>query len=547
MKRHLRFFLPSLLLALSLSPGPAPAQPPAPAEGHYGKVAPHLDPGGIFYTYVDIDSDALSFAKMGDTLLGIAREEAGGVIPPGLSTSGIIKALGLDRLKAFGLSSRKAEGGLFRNRGFLYLPEGRTGVFQLFGGEAAPLQSPLSAPAGSDLVMEMDLTLGAVLELVEAVLTSTGEEQYLQVFKSALSFPVPHTELNAGDFISQLNTKIILAGRLEKGTTFKPDPKAPDLPAFRLVLSFDGLEYLAAPLFKLAIESGGMKIEKGDGFEMILPGEAMPDGLSFFKPVLYHDLKTKRLLIGTHQEMVTEFLAAAQPIAADPVFVKAIEGLAVAGNDFSYLSTGLMQALQNVTDVIMKEAMADIEKLSPGSSGAAGKFQPFFEALQSLSPVPTQAMVGLRANLKDGILFQSNSTSSYKSILMTAALVPAAIMASAAGFASYNGLQRKSLELSAPAGEAAEAPAEAGANADTAAIQANLQQIDFAAQSWFVDRADATEVTYIELIEAELLFRIKPVSGESYQDLKVKKSGGTLSVKTKNGAGVSRDYGPPAK
>ena len=553
MKRHLRSLLPSLWFTLAFSMGPALAQSPAPVEGHYEKVAPHLNPGGLFYSYVDIENDALSLAKIGDMILESAREEAGGALPPGLTASGIIKALGIDRLKAFGLSSRKAEDGLIHNRGFFYLPEGRTGLFKLFGGDAAPFQSPRCAPAGSDLVIETDLTLGAVLDLVEAVLTSTGDEQYLQVFKSALSFPVPHTELKAGDFISQLNTKIILAGRLEKGITFKPDEKAPALPAFRLVACFDGLEFLAAPLFKLAAESGEMKIEQGDGFEAILPREALPEALSFFKPLIYHDLKSKRLLIGTHREGVTEFLTAAHPISSDPDFIKAIAGLATEGNDFSYLTPGLLKAVNDLSGSIIREAMADLEKLNP-SGGTPGHLKSLLEALQSFSPVPNQALTGLRANLKDGILFQSNSTSSYKTILLTATVVPVALVASA----SFAGFSRiKQAQLSGPASpdlprEAAEAEPAADDDhpdegADAATIRANLQQIAFAAQSWFVDHPDATEVSYNELIEAELLFRIKPVNGESYQDLKLQKTGGTLSVKPKDGAKVSRDYGAAEK
>jgi hypothetical protein len=403
--------------------------------------------------------------------------------------------------------------------------------------------------------METDLSLGALLDLVEAVLSSTGDEQYLQIFKSALSFPVPHTELKAGDFISQLNTKIILAGRLEKGITFKLDEKAPALPAFRLVACFDGLEYLAAPLFQLAAASGHLKIEQGDGFEAILPGEALPEALSYFKPLLYHDLKSKRLLIGTHREGVTEFLAAAHPISSDPDFVKAIAGLATEGNDFSYLTPGLLKAVNDVSGYLIKDAMADLEKRNPNpASGTAEQLKPLLEVLQGFSPVPSQALSGLRANLKDGILFQSNSTSSYKTTLLTATLVPVAFVASAS-FAAFTRIKQAPLEgPGSPDLPRAAAEAKAAADddhadegADAATIRANLQQIAFAAQSWFVDHPDAAEVSYNELIEAELLFRLKPVNGESYQDLKLMKAGGTLSVKTEQGAKVSRDYGAAEK
>ena len=72
---------------------------------NFDAVAKLLEVGGVFYTVVDLEGDIARFAGMGDSLIDLARKEAGGAIPPGLKASGIIRSLGLDRVKAIGMSS----------------------------------------------------------------------------------------------------------------------------------------------------------------------------------------------------------------------------------------------------------------------------------------------------------------------------------------------------------------------------------------------------------------------------------------------------------
>ena len=125
-------------------------------------------------------------------------------------------------------------------------------------------------------------------------------------------------------------------------------------------------------------------------------------------------------------------------------------------------------------------------------------------------------------------------------------MIPTAMMASvsSAAYLTAQGLQKDASGLQ-KLKAAPDSPGPAAANErHAAAIRANLQQITFAAQSWFLDHKDATEVSYGQLLEAELIFRLESVHGESYQDLKVQKTGGTLSVKDKEGTTVSRDYDP---
>ena len=50
--------------------------PVKPEDGskHFAAVAKHLELGGLFFTYMDVDGDFASLGELGDRLIGIARK-----------------------------------------------------------------------------------------------------------------------------------------------------------------------------------------------------------------------------------------------------------------------------------------------------------------------------------------------------------------------------------------------------------------------------------------------------------------------------------------
>ena len=537
MKLLSRLLPGAVSLGCLLFPVSSMGQAPVSAPGHFDAVAKHLQTGGVLYTVVDIDGDVAKFAAIGDGLLDFAKKEAGGALPPGLSATALMKSLGLDRLKAIGMSSKPAAGNLFHNRALIYLPEGRSGLFKLIGGAVGPLQSPAMAPAGSDIVMESEVTLSALLEIAESVLRSAGDEAMLQQYRGLLGLPMPGgLNMTAGDFIAKLNTRIIIAGRLEKDKSFSIPGSDITLPGFRLVVSFDNLDFLTEPLLTYAKHSADVTVETGGGYQIIKPKTAAEDQPPFLRPLFYHDIKSKRLLLGTHPDAVTEFLDNKTPLSADPAFVQAMAGLPTEANELSYLTPAVYQLLGQLFEEAVKAAPAT----SGGPDNAA--LQQIFGYFQKLSPLPTLPAVTLRANLPEGMLFLSNSTSSFKSILT----IPAALatgLVGALGFGAYEGLM-PSLKAKNEARNSEETAAEGSGGADDdKGVRHNLQQIAFAAQSFFVDKPGSTEVTYEQLIDAELLFKLDPVRGESYKGLKLEKAGGVLSLKLPGGSIITQMYG----
>ena len=68
---------------------------PEDGSKHFAAVAKHLELGGLFFTYVDVDGDFVSLGELGDRLLGIARKSTP-AIPKELSAAKIIDALGFN-------------------------------------------------------------------------------------------------------------------------------------------------------------------------------------------------------------------------------------------------------------------------------------------------------------------------------------------------------------------------------------------------------------------------------------------------------------------
>lgn len=559
MKRLLPAGLLSCAAALSLTaaaPAQSPAVPAANGSLNYASAAKHLELGGIFYGFMDVEGDLARFARIGDKFLDIARKQNGGAdIPKNLSASKIIEALGLTTVKAVGASSRTLEAGLYHNRAIVYAPGGQVGLFKLFGGKASPYSSPLIAPAGSDLAGETDLNLSALLEISENVLKSIGDERLMQQYQGSLGFPVPVVNLTVKDLISKLDTKVIFFGELIKGEHI-PIPNSPaKIPAFKAVLSFDNIDFLFPAILEMTAQAGDkVKVEKGDGFELIRASQPPVPDMPFLQPAVYHDVKSGRILITTNLDYLRSALTSTKTLSGDPAFVKAMADLPKEGNSLSYVTPKVASSVMEVVTAAMKE----------GSSASAGGPSPqemkaIWDAMQELSPLPTTPVAAVRANVADGMLFASNAPNNIKTTMVAGAtMVPA--MLAVGGFGAYGKIiqSRKAMEAEAAketeateetepadkpaAPKPAPSPAPAGASAKT--IRNNLQQIVYSAQTYFLDNPKAKEVTYEKLISTELLFKLDAVAGESYKGLTIKRAGGSVSVKTKSGDPVSLSYQP---
>ncbi len=73
------------------------------------------------------------------------------------------------------------------------------------------------------------------------------------------------------------------------------------------------------------------------------------------------------------------------------------------------------------------------------------------------------------------------------------------------------------------------------------AIDDNLDRIILAAKAYLTEN-EYRQVAYSELVDGKYLEEIKPVDGENYKKLVLRRIGGVLLVKTASGKSVERKY-----
>lgn len=518
--------------AVLCSSAVADVVPVKPEDGskHFAAVSKHLELGGLFFAYMDIDGDLERLAAIGDRLLGVARREMP-AIPDDLSAGRIVDALGLTSVKAIGMSSRALDKDLFHNRALLYMPDGPKGLMKLFGQKAAPFQIASFAPADAGMAMQMDLSLSTLLETVEAVIKASGQSGALGYYKAGLSFPVPGLNMSVGEFIAKLNTRVMMAMRIDENRKLSIPGAPTEIPGMQLMIALDDVDFVMESLMAMLGENDDAEIEKGNGFTVIRPTASLPGDLDYFQPGLYHDQKNKRLILTTHIDMA-KAAGGGNSLATNEGFRKASAGLPTEGNGLTYVTPQFLKRFLDFYAGIMKETMK--------TGGAPAGMNEVMKIVFDLFPMPTVPVVSLYANVPEGMLFMSNMNENHKHTMVQAAAVPLAFIAAGAAV----GFTTQARDINRARAEEASPPVE---NEDedegpSKAVKNNLQQIAFSAQTYFIDNPKAMEVTYEALVKAELIFDLDPVAGESYKGLTLKRGGGELSVKIRGDDAITLKY-----
>jgi hypothetical protein len=502
---------------------------PEDASKHFAAVSKHLELGGPFFTYVDIDGDFASLAEVGDKLIDFARKQGTG-INKDLSAGKIIEALGFNSIKALGLSSRGLGKDLYHNRALIYMPGGPKGLMKLFGGKAAPYRITSFAPGNSGLALQVELSLSALLETAEGVIKATGEESALSQYRMGLAFPVPGLNMNVGELVGKLNTRIMVAVRFEDGAKISVPGAPVEFPRTQIMIALDDVDFLMEPLLAMLGDNDNVSVEKGDGFTVIRPNASLPGGLDYFKPGLYHDKKSKRVILTSHVDLAKS-AGTGDTLGSNADFKKAMEGLPAEGNGLTYVTPQFVKTFFDF--------YKDLIRQTASAGGSPRGMDELMNSMFELFPQPKVPVASIYANVPEGMLFMSNTGETHKQTIAQLAIMPVAFVAGvAAGYQSTMQRARasaerteRSIEESAPNG---------GGSAK--AVKSNLQQIAFSAQTYFIDNPKEKEVSYETLVKNELIFDLDPVAGESYKGLTLKRGGGELSVKVKGGDAITFKY-----
>ena len=398
---------------------------------HFEAVSAHLDLGGETYAYVDIDGDVEKLAGILNGFIDMAKKSAGDEIPPQLANLDIAKLaadLGLSGIEAMGLSSYK-NGDLYRNTYYLHIPEGRTGLLKIAGGDAAPFAARKLAPAGSDLVYEQDLNLKAVFDLVQQLAGKIGGPEVAGQFAEATSQPIPQLGMTPADLAALLDTKIMVIGHIDTDKPMKlPDEVPIQIPGVDLLIAIDGLGSIFDKLTEsIPEEQRAEIIKEGDGYQQIavpLP----PEMAQIIQPVIRHQKASGRVLIGTSSAYLDLCISGKSSVWEDDGFKTAMEGLPEEGNGLSFVSANFAKQYLKVYKDLFA-AMAESGEMPPGVG------EMVVGLMQHMGLSPDHSQGGVSVNLAEGILYTQNSVASAKQGVIAAGVGTVAVIAGA-GFAN---------------------------------------------------------------------------------------------------------------
>jgi len=468
---------------------------PAERSAHFAAVSQQLELGGTLYGYADIDGDVFKIADSFQLIMEQVAEATPEAAPfVKQDYRALASLMGLDDVKAFGLSSVPAGDGTFRNRVFFLTPNGRHGLLAGLGGAPSPYGLVKLAPVGADFYGEAEMDLAQIYETVQAVVAKVGGATAANLMEEKIK--------QAGVKASVPWLDVIHAWKGRTAVVLRLDPeKTLQLPAFvmplpSLLICVEGI----APSFEPLLQKlPGMKLTEAKGRKIY--GSAQPLPIPGINPVVVIDGTT--LYLATTPEFLNECLESKSGLAQTAEFKAALGKVSATGNALGYVSPSLFARLQ------------DLERLNPNMP--AQNAQTLRMVLHNL-PKPAQPLIAVRTNLPEGILVQSNWNRSLKQDVAIMAMynpVTVGVLAAMA-IPAFQKVRTASQEK---------------------AVLNNLRQIAAAADQYYLENnVDTVELG--KLIGPDKYIRaINPVAGEDYGEL-VLKAGEPLVIHLPDGREV---------
>jgi type IV pilus assembly protein PilA len=491
------------------TPAPAPAKPAttelvgaSERSRHFAAVNQQLELGGTLYGYVDVDGDAL---KLADGVKGLlenvarAKQQAAPFVKQDYAA--LFTKLGLTDIKAFGFSSVPDGTGFFRNRVFLYTPEGRHGLLLGLGGKPGPFAYVGLAPANADVYSEAEIDVPAIYLTVKDVIGQVGGEAAKNKLEDTLQKAGEKAMVSWLKLINATKGHVVFVARFDADKNFRmPGPAGLAVPAVSFLLRIDGV----APAVEDALrETKMLKASEVGSLRLYELNQPLPfEGL---KPVIAIEGST--LFISTTLEFMNECRTQKTNLGDDPEFKKVLAQVGSEGNGLTFVSPRVFRRLR------------DLETLNPNLPA---------EAKSSLSyvikrlPNPDRPLASVRINQADGILVRSYWDRSLKQdVAMASVYNPVTIgVIAAMAIPAFQKVKTASQEK---------------------AVLNNLRMLAAAADQYYLENGVAT-ATYADLVGPDKYVKVLvPVMGENYRSLRFR-SGQTLVVRLPDGRTV--EYKP---
>jgi hypothetical protein len=494
--------------------------PEAERSRHFEAVNSHLELGGTLYAYADVDGDALALAASAQSMV---RQIA--VAQPQFATLGrqdfkaLFSELGLNDVKAIGLSSVREVGGNYRNRTFIFTPEGRHGLLAVFGGQPGRFIGARLAPPDTDLYSECEFDVTALYDTIKEVVAKVSGPEAAASFEKKLRDAGAKSGFSVLDLIEGLNGRLTIIIRMDPGATLDSTvgPKPVKIPGFNAVLRVDGIGS--------ALQGA---LEKSDALTGSVSGSRhlftmrKPVAFAGIRPVLEVDGKT--LYAATSADFLRECMDRQAGLDANPQFAAGLAALGPDGNGLTWISPRFFSRLKEIGSM-NPDAAPDLKRI--------------LDVFNSNLPAVAQPLFSVRSNLPDGILIRSNWNRSLKpDIAMFTVYNPVTIgLVAAMAIPAFQKVQQAS-QMKAAQSRPPAAPPRLPANTEYSRIVDNLRVLNEAAERYYADH-DATTATFEQLVGPDKYVpALVPVAGEDYRTVLFKK-GRPVRIYLKDGRVIS--------
>lgn len=341
MKKRNLFLLPALTCAFQTS---ALAQTHPDLAG----VAAKIDTQAEYIKLNKVSGDMAAITQYLELILDTARK-SGEDIPANLKAKDVMSILGIDTLRAYGDSSAKVDNA-WLNLSYMDNGGNKKGVFSLFGEKDQAYVVPSIAPAGSDLVLQLQLDLRQVEEMVTAMAKAVGEGDKIDENMNKL---IPELGMTAAQMLKKMNVRVNFMMDLDAADGI-PTPFG-DVGRPYMAARVDGIAWLWDKVGQKALEESGAPIDvsEKDGLIILKPNlEArteMTEGqakqiaeVMNLSPIAIIDTKNNHVWIGTNEAFLTKCMSGESTLADSAEFKSAMEGLPGKANTMAYVSKELL-------------------------------------------------------------------------------------------------------------------------------------------------------------------------------------------------------------
>ncbi len=471
----------------------------------YNAMAAQLEPGHEFFMVTGFEGEIEKGVELVTPLLRTAIKayvvESAAPVPINafpLKIKEAVQATGISSVAGIGYSSRKEQNGMFHNRTFVYMPQGRRGVF-LVNGENRELTLSQRAPANTWLMAEADYDLTHLLPIVENIMVYlVGEEMAQPVKQSVINIPIGNDPAMPtwGALLDEAKFSIELVVAADKDLVMAEyrGVSIPAVDAYLLIRGPISLFKNQIEEFAEGAETAGQIVKRSQDHIRVEIQEAIPwgEGEWDVRPVMDMDFAQESIRVYSNLAFEETMKSSSNRLRSQIDFQQVTRNLPTEGTSRFYISKNLVALGKNLLDSVLQTAIEEERDETAVS---------ILEELRKLGDLFLDwntGVAGVTRNTKDGLLYQENHYFSHRTKLFGALLIDG-------------------LSGSAPSLLMQMAPAVPGARSKAVdvAIINNLRGLGVMVR---MHQAAHNQPVRLKELKQEYDYEINPVAGEIYPD-----------------------------